>query len=249
MHAFVTDKFSRPPFNPERLRQAPDDLIFRKDDIIVIDEEMNVSLSNFPPSPSHRRLSSPPALAVRDGTQNEWFKGHLSTDRGPNPRVGLFPSNYVTKMCVSRSLPPIPRRPGRPDRPPLSSPISFLDSPPSNSNNNSYQSPNEPRINHSSAQYFNNNPPLNGPSHSPSPYYDDKSQSQYNNQPPYQQQQQQNQMQPYQPPPQQVQVAPPPAPEKKPGNGFGKLLATSAVGGVGFGAGSAVGSGIIHAIF
>lgn len=57
------------------------------------------------------------------------------------------------------------------------------------------------------------------------------------------------------------QVAPPPPqqqvavqePQKKPsrfgGGGLGNLLATSAVGGVGFGAGSAVGSGIVNAIF
>lgn len=53
-------------------------------------------------------------------------------------------------------------------------------------------------------------------------------------------------------PPAPVQAAPPPAvPEKKPSKlgGLGKIMATSAAGGLGFGAGSAVGSGIIHSIF
>ncbi|KAL7417263.1 hypothetical protein BDY24DRAFT_368344 [Mrakia frigida] len=49
---------------------APDDLIFKKDDIIVITEEMNP----------------------------EWFKGHLSTDTSLTPRIGLFPSTYVIKL-------------------------------------------------------------------------------------------------------------------------------------------------------
>ncbi|KIY53796.1 hypothetical protein FISHEDRAFT_63265 [Fistulina hepatica ATCC 64428] len=52
------------------------------------------------------------------------------------------------------------------------------------------------------------------------------------------------------PPPQSVQEAPPPEEKKK--NKFGKYgntLAQAGVGGLGFGAGSAVGSGIVHAIF
>jgi len=50
------------------------------------------------------------------------------------------------------------------------------------------------------------------------------------------------------PPPQQVvQQAPPAKPNRF--GGLGQVLATSAVGGVGFGAGSAVGHGIVDAIF
>lgn len=84
---------------------------------------------------------------------------------------------------------------------------------------------------------------------------------------PFQHQSQPMPMQQWPPPPSQQQpyyvqqVAPPPSPaqqaviqappqqQQKPGrfDGFGKVLATSAVGGVGFGAGSAVGSGIINA--
>jgi len=54
---------------------------------------------------------------------------------------------------------------------------------------------------------------------------------------------------PAQLPPQQavVQQAPPPKPNRF--GGLGQVLATSAVGGVGFGAGSAIGSGIVDAIF
>ncbi|CED84176.1 Adaptor protein GRB2, contains SH2 and SH3 domains [Phaffia rhodozyma] len=69
-----------------------------------------------------------------------------------------------------------------------------------------------------------------------------------------------SQMQSYQPPPppqnqqvQQVQqagqVGPPVAPKPSRFGGMGQVLATSAVGGVGFGAGSAIGGGIINAIF
>jgi len=54
------------------------------------------------------------------------------------------------------------------------------------------------------------------------------------------------------PPPQQVVIQQAPAQPAKPsrlGGGLGQVLATSAVGGVGFGAGSAIGSGLAHAIF
>jgi len=58
---------------------------------------------------------------------------------------------------------------------------------------------------------------------------------------------------PSQPPPQQVVAQQAPAQPAKPsrfgGGGLGQMLATSAVGGVGFGAGYAVGSGIVGAIF
>ncbi|KAH9178372.1 SH3 domain-containing protein [Lactarius sanguifluus] len=59
---------------------------------------------------------------------------------------------------------------------------------------------------------------------------------------------------PSQPAPQQQvavqQQAPPPTkPSRFGGGGLGSVLATSAVGGVGFGAGAAVGNGIIDAIF
>lgn len=95
-------------------------------------------------------------------------------------------------------------------------------------------------------------PPPGSPYQQPPQHYG------YNQQPmvPYQQQP------PYQQPPQQQMMQPPPAqqqqvvqhqeqPPQKQGkfDGMGRLLATSAVGGVGFGAGSAVGSGIINAIF
>ncbi|KAG5645192.1 hypothetical protein DXG03_006710 [Asterophora parasitica] len=63
----------------------------------------------------------------------------------------------------------------------------------------------------------------------------------------------------YGPPPsapvQIVQAAPPPAPAPEPekksglGSSLGNTLAHSAVGGVGLGAGSAIGSGIIHSLF
>ncbi|KAI9512956.1 SH3-domain-containing protein [Russula earlei] len=57
---------------------------------------------------------------------------------------------------------------------------------------------------------------------------------------------------PGQPPPQQVMVqqAPPSQPPKSNRfGGLGQVLATSAVGGVGFGAGAAIGGGIVDAIF
>ncbi|EIM90807.1 SH3-domain-containing protein [Stereum hirsutum FP-91666 SS1] len=109
-------------------------------------------------------------------------------------------------------------------------------------------------------------PPYPPPSESRSPSYSSPEYNSYNNNnapvpyqgpPPPQQVQGYN---PYmngpgagavqQPPPQQVQVQQeqPPQKESKYG-GLKQTLATSAVGGVGFGAGSAIGSGLINSIF
>ncbi|KAI9440234.1 SH3-domain-containing protein [Lactarius psammicola] len=89
-----------------------------------------------------------------------------------------------------------------------------------------------------------------GPPAQYQPVYNGPPQAGYQSQPP----------QPYNPypgpqsqqaPPQQVvvqQQAPPPAKPNRMG-GLGSVLATSAVGGVGFGAGAAIGGGIVDAIF
>ncbi|VDC06858.1 unnamed protein product [Peniophora sp. CBMAI 1063] len=136
-----------------------------------------------------------------------------------NGREGLFPSNYVEKI-PSSSPPSYP--------PPNNRTFSAPAGPPSNQNysNTGYASPPPP------------NPGYAGP---PPP-------QQYGAPAPYQQYPQQ-----VAPPPPQQQVVQEAPQQQKPsrfgGGGLGNLLATSAVGGVGFGAGSAVGSGIVNAIF
>ncbi|KAK7454505.1 hypothetical protein VKT23_011259 [Stygiomarasmius scandens] len=136
-----------------------------------------------------------------------------------NGREGLFPSNYVEKLPPA-ALPPKP--PSRsPSGPPPASPYS----PPSTYAPN-YQPPPGPPIGYQ--------PP-------PAPYGGPPPPTVYN---PYMNP-------PAPPPPQPVPAQAQQPPEKPPSRwgGLGNTMATSAAGGVGFGAGSAVGSGIINSIF
>ncbi|KAJ7454815.1 hypothetical protein FB451DRAFT_1342415 [Mycena latifolia] len=186
-----------------------------------------------PPGPHQPQLNSND-LSFRAGdtieivaeTNLDWWTGRH------NGRQGLFPSNYVEKLPAPTS----------------SSPYQSRDSYPSNAAMPSF--PNQP------APYQPPTGAYSGPGYQPPP-------------PPptggYQPM--------YQPPPGPPQMGvqynsyggpPPPVaqplqgpapaaeqPPKKPGKfgNLGNTLAQSAAGGVGFGAGSAVGSGIVNAIF
>ncbi|KAH9481728.1 Myosin IC heavy chain [Psilocybe cubensis] len=160
-------------------------------------------------------------IEVTDEKNSDWWTGRL------NGKGGVFPSSYVQKL--PRDPPPahpFPTGGGSqyPEKPHAHPPQNFPSGPPP-------------------PQNFNNGPSYYSSNPYPPP------QNNY-----------------YTPPPQQgnstpiYQTAPPPAapvttvqePEKKQGffkGGLGNTLAHSAAGGVGFGAGSAVGSGIINSIF
>ncbi|KDQ57296.1 hypothetical protein JAAARDRAFT_194450 [Jaapia argillacea MUCL 33604] len=165
-------------------------------------------------------------IEIISETNDDWWTGKI------NGRQGLVPVNYVEKLPPS-SISPSPSLPTRASSyaPPQSPPPSF----PSNSYNSAPQAPYSP-------------PPAPSPyqqpvsMYNPPPAYGQKESSAYN---PYMQ----PPMQPVQQ--QQVVVAEPQEPPKKPSRfgGLGNIMATSAAGGVGFGAGSAVGSGLINAIF
>ncbi|KAL5485698.1 hypothetical protein ACEPAI_6739 [Sanghuangporus weigelae] len=142
------------------------------------------------------------------------------TGRLPNGRQGLFPSNYVEKLPQPPSS---PMRSASPARSPVPAPaLSFPGAGPG-----PYGPPTAP-------------PTWQAP---PQPYgYPIEKQNAVYGPPPSG-------------PPQQYQAPPPPAgapePEKKKNKfgGLGNTMATSAAGGLGFGAGAAVGSGIINSIF
>ncbi|KAF5367035.1 hypothetical protein D9758_004018 [Tetrapyrgos nigripes] len=161
-------------------------------------------------------------------TNPDWWTGRY------NGREGLFPSNYVEKVPPS-VLPPKP--PSRtPSGPPPNAPVNNGPTYPNYAP--SYQPPAGPP-----APMGYHSPPPGPPSYvSPPPPggYGPPPNQVYN---PYMNP-------PGAPPPQQ---APPPTeePSKKPSRfgGLGNTMAQSAAGGVGFGAGSAVGSGIINSIF
>ncbi|KAL0575084.1 hypothetical protein V5O48_006887 [Marasmius crinis-equi] len=174
--------------------------------------------------------SDPNDLSFRPGdiieivaeTNKDWWTGRN------NGREGLFPSNYVEKL-PPMGLPPKPERGpstynnyGHPSGPP----------PPSHAPVPHYAPPPGPP-----------GPP--GPGYAP-PYRPPMG---YQGPPPPQQ----YHAPPYASPP-PVPASAPPAPEVKPQKeskfgGMGNTLAHSAAGGLGFGAGSAVGSNLVNSIF
>ncbi|KAI0249899.1 SH3 domain-containing protein [Lactifluus subvellereus] len=128
-------------------------------------------------------------------------------------------------------------------------PSNYVEKVPASTSPSSYPPPSEARRapSMSSPVPYNNAPPAPYPP----AYNGPPPQGGYQSQPP----------QPYNPyigPPSQplqpvvIQQAGPPSQPAKPsrfGGGLGQVLATSAVGGVGFGAGSAIGGGLVNAIF
>ncbi|EJD06422.1 uncharacterized protein FOMMEDRAFT_138398 [Fomitiporia mediterranea MF3/22] len=174
--------------------------------------------------------SDPNDLSFRAGdiidivseTNADWWTGRI------NNKQGLFPSNYVEKLPSASdngSRSPI----GAPI--PVPEPMGGMFGQPSRTPSYS-SSPAPPFPNAGPASY--NRPPQ--PSWQAQPYG-------YGNE---------KQQQMYAPPPQGPPAAPPPPqaePKKSKFGGLGNTMANSAAGGVGFGAGAAVGSGIINSIF
>ncbi|KAJ7086059.1 SH3 domain-containing protein [Mycena belliarum] len=161
-------------------------------------------------------------------TNVDWWTGRY------NGREGLFPSNYVEKLPAHGPPSPYQARdpyptnnssmPSYPNQPPYQAPNGVYSGPP-------YQAP-PPPPGGGGYQPMYQAPP--GPPQMGGPY------NNYGPPPPIAL------------PPQAPSQAPPPEqPSQKPSKmgGLGNTLAHSAVGGVGFGAGSAVGSGIINSIF
>ncbi|KAJ7284620.1 SH3 domain-containing protein [Mycena rebaudengoi] len=156
-------------------------------------------------------------------TNSDWWTGRF------NGRQGLFPSNYVEKQTPSSSAPSAPYQTR--DAYPSQNQPSFPSQP-------TYQPPQGPPMGYSTYDTYQ----------TPSGY-----QASY--QPPP------GPQYPYGPPlPSAVQQAPTPAPAapapaEQPAKQEGKLgglkntLAHAAAGGVGFGAGNAVGSGLVNSIF
>ncbi|KAJ7721714.1 SH3 domain-containing protein [Mycena maculata] len=159
-------------------------------------------------------------IEIVEETNADWWTGRH------NGKQGLFPSNYVEKLRTPPSEPPYPARDSYSNMP------SFPNQPPQPA----YQPPPGPYPGPPKYQ----SPGGYQPSYQPPPG-PPRMGSQYNS---------------YGGPPPQapviVQQAPPPAdapPKKHKFGNLGNTLAQSAAGGVGFGAGSAVGSGIVNAIF
>ncbi|KAI0059164.1 SH3-domain-containing protein [Artomyces pyxidatus] len=137
-----------------------------------------------------------------------------------NGRQGLFPSNYVEKL--ESNSPPPPSYPAQNEYRPSPSPY------PQNEYRGAPSPYPPPQMNYGAPPPSNYQPP---PPQSYNSYVG----------PPIQNQ-----------PPQQVVVQQDaPQQQQKPSRfgGLGTVLATSAAGGVGFGAGSAIGSDLVHAIF
>ncbi|KAJ6460356.1 SH3-domain-containing protein [Mycena vitilis] len=205
-------------------------------------------------NPNDLSFNAGDTIEIVEETNSDWWTGRH------NGRQGLFPSNYVEKPAPrapspyqgrdvyssNTSMPSFPNQPayqpppGPSYQPPGGHPYQPPGGPP-------YQSPGGPPY-----QPTSPTGPYPGPGYPPSGGYQPAYQpagpppqgGQYNSYggPP-----------PLVPKPTEAQGAaagPPPEPPKK--GKFGKLgntFAQSAVGGAGFGAGSAIGSGIVNSIF
>ncbi|KAJ4480115.1 SH3-domain-containing protein [Lentinula aciculospora] len=164
-------------------------------------------------------------IEIVQETNNDWWTGRY------NGREGLFPSNYVEKLPPSSPL-------SRPPPPPVA-------------RNNSSGTPAAPNPTYP-AYPLPGGPPPPGPGPSgygpplPSGYYQTPPPPQGYNSYSYS---------PTPPPPDPVVVSAsaPPAPVDQPKKnkfgGMGNTLATAAVGGLGFGAGSAIGADVVNSIF
>ncbi|KAL5526077.1 hypothetical protein ACEPAG_7415 [Sanghuangporus baumii] len=211
-----------PPSEPERAPSPPKAVMMPARRII-------------PPPPPHVQQakalwdynadgSDPNDLSFRSGDIIEIISETNAdwwTGRLPNGRQGLFPSNYVEKLPQPPSS---PMRSASPARSPVPAPpaLSFPGAGPG-----SYGPPTAPPTWQAPPQLYG---------------YPNEKQNVVYGPPPSG-------------PPQQYQAPPPPAPapvpEKKKHKfgGLGNTMASSAAGGLGFGAGAAVGSGIINSIF
>ncbi|KAE9389313.1 hypothetical protein BT96DRAFT_1003354 [Gymnopus androsaceus JB14] len=179
-------------------------------------------------------------IEIVQETNKDWWTGRH------NGCEGLFPSNYVEKLPPSTTQ--------------SSNQSSFLNRSPSR-HNPPQPAPTIPRLTHRTLRpqgpgSYGPPPPSGPPGHYGPPGPPGPPPGGYYQQPPY----------PYQspPPPGPMQYQPPiiaqsasapPAPlpadppKKNRFGGMGNTLATAAVGGLGFGAGSAIGSDVVNSIF
>ncbi|KZP27407.1 SH3-domain-containing protein [Athelia psychrophila] len=169
-------------------------------------------------------------------TNPDWWTGRH------NGKQGLFPSNYVEKTPAQSSpyneKPPLERNYStspqyNPQYPPPGAP------PASYGGQQGYQSPppfNQQPVSYGGPQGYQSPPP---PNQQPAAYNPYMAQPPGNVGPPPQQQQQV----------QQPATPSDPPPKKSRFGGLGNTLAQSAAGGLGFGAGSAVGGDLINKIF
>ncbi|KAK7032890.1 SH3-domain-containing protein [Favolaschia claudopus] len=177
-------------------------------------------------------------------SNSDWWTGRL------HGREGVFPANYVEKLAsppplsydsrdtYSSNVPSVPSFPNQPSYEPAyqssaSPPAAYRGEyqPPAGGYQQGYQAPApysapsgppQPYNPYMPAQNMYNTPPPLAPKPSPAPAADNQAQ----------------------------QAAPPPGSPKKSKFGkYGSIVGQSAAGGLGFGAGSAVGSGIINSIF
>ncbi|KAJ3714948.1 hypothetical protein DFJ43DRAFT_1160611 [Lentinula guzmanii] len=183
-------------------------------------------------------------IEVVQETNNDWWTGSY------NGREGLFPSTYVEKLPPSSPLSRPPPSPAARNNP------IYKSNPNNTFHGSSYSdttplgppaAPNPTYL----TSYAPTGPPPRGPSPSrygppPSGYYQSPPPPQAYNSFPYP---------PGPPPPGPVVVSAsaPPAPLDQPKKskfgGMGNTLATAAVGGLGFGAGSAIGADVVNSIF
>jgi len=170
-------------------------------------------------------------IEIVQETNNDWWTGRY------NGREGLFPSTYVEKLSSAPS--------SRPPAPPVPRTSTFK----SNYNNNYSDS----RPLGSPAAPNPTYPPYVPPGPPPPGAYGPPPTGYYQSPPPpapmY------NNYGPPPPGPVMVSASAPPAPvdadppKKSRFGGMGNTLATAAVGGLGFGAGSAIGSDVVNSIF
>ncbi|KAJ3863745.1 hypothetical protein EV359DRAFT_73448 [Lentinula novae-zelandiae] len=191
--------------------------------------------------PQDLSFQSGDIIEIVQETNNDWWTGRY---RG---REGLFPSNYVEKLPPSSPL-------SRPPPPPAAHSNSSYTSNP-NYNDNHYTdsrplgSPAAPNPTYPAY------PPPGGPPSRPGGYGPPPPLGYYQSSPPQPPPQGYNSYSYAPPPPGPVIVSAsaPPAPVDQPKKnrfgGMGNTLATAAVGGLGFGAGSAIGADVVNSIF
>ncbi|KAJ6468468.1 hypothetical protein C8R45DRAFT_1018912 [Mycena sanguinolenta] len=209
-------------------------------------------------------------IEIIQETNSDWWTGRL------NGREGVFPANYVEKLPPSSynardtgSAPSMPLFPSQPAYHPPTGPTGYQRQPPTGPPSGPHSSGYQPPASGYQPSY---QPPPSGPPQAsyqppsgppPAPYQPPSVPPQqggqynsYGGPPSYGGPSSPNSYggpPPLAPKPSQASSAaaqPPEAPPKK--NKFGKLgsiAAQSAAGGLGFGAGSAIGSGVVNAIF
>ncbi|KAJ3806706.1 SH3 domain-containing protein [Lentinula aff. lateritia] len=189
--------------------------------------------------PQDLSFQSGDIIEIVQETNNDWWTGRY---RG---REGLFPSKYVEKLPPSSPL-------SRPPPPPAAHSNSYTPNP---NYNDSHYSDSRPLGSPAAPNpTYPAYPPPGGPPPRPGGYGPPPPSGYYQSSPPQPPPQGYNSYSYAPPPPGPVIVSAsaPPAPVDQPKNrfgGMGNTLATAAVGGLGFGAGSAIGADVVNSIF